>query len=173
MLKNADFYKTITGRPFDLRKLTVEERRVLAYVILLYRERPEWTTFANKWQAWLRESGLPHTSVVYRICQDLESRLGIEQRMVAPPDYRDFLSDLIEMRFGSRYRFCKEAKIDPGHLSRILAGKSNVSLDSLGQMLAALGAVLVVRPEEDVRQAAAQFADDEGSVLRALDATAG
>jgi hypothetical protein len=46
---------------------------------------------------------------------------------VAPPDYRDYLADLIEERYGSRYRFCKETVLDPGHLSRVLSSRSKLS----------------------------------------------
>ncbi len=89
--------------------------------------------------------------MAYRICQDLEARLGIAQGKVGAPDYRDYLADLIEERYGSRYRFCKEQGVDPGHLSRVLASRSELSLESLKHVLSALGAVLTVQREKELR----------------------
>jgi hypothetical protein len=70
--------------------------------------------------------------------------------MVAPPDYRDYLADLIEERYGSCYRFCKESGVDPGHLSRVFASRSDLSLPSLTHILKALHATLVIQPKEDL-----------------------
>jgi transcriptional regulator with XRE-family HTH domain len=145
-------YETITGRTLDLGGLGEEGRAFLAAVQQRYGKRPEWSAFAAWWADELRRSGLPAGSVVYRICQDLEARLGIAQGKLAPPDYRDYLADLIEERYGSRYRFCKESGIDPGHLSRVLASRSELSLQSLQRILGALGAALVIQPEADLAE---------------------
>ena len=117
-----------------------------------YETRPEWTAFEAFWTRELERSGLPTESVVHRICHDLEARLGIAEGKVAPPDYRDYLADLIEERYGSRYRFCKETGIDPGHLSRVLASRAELSLQSLQKIMEALHAALVIQSEERVRQ---------------------
>jgi hypothetical protein len=45
---------------------------------------------------------------------------------------------------GSRYRFCKETGIDPGHLSRVFASRADLSLASLQAILAKLGARLTI-----------------------------
>ncbi len=87
--------------------------------------------------------------MAYRICQDLEARLGIAQGKVAA---RDYLADLIEDRSGSRYRFCKETGVDPGHLSRVFASRSELSLQSLQRILEALHAALIIQPEENLAE---------------------
>ena len=89
-----------------------------------YHSRLEWTRFAAWWNAEFGKSGLSTKSPVYRICQDLEARLGIHQGSVSPPDYRDFLADLIDVRFGSRQEFCQATGVDPGQLSRVFAGRA-------------------------------------------------
>lgn len=122
------------------------ERDFLAAVRQEYERAPEWSVFADWWTTKLRQVGLAEGSSTYRICQDLEGRLGIAQRKLAPPDYRDYLADLIESRYGSRYRFCKETGVDPGHLSRVFASRSELSLQSLQRILDALEAVLIVVP---------------------------
>jgi hypothetical protein len=143
-------YRTITGRRLGLGELDATERRFLAAVQEEYEHEPEWSAFASWWSAGLRAAGVPRSSVVYRICQDLEARLGIAQGTVAPPDYRDYLADLIEERYGSRYRFCKETGVDPGHLSRVLSSRSDLSLRSLQKVLDVLHAALVIQPAEEL-----------------------
>ena len=145
-------YRTITGRHLDLGGLADVERQFLGAVQEHYERAPEWSAFGSWWAAELKKVGLSETSVPHRICQDLESRLGIAQDKVAPPDYRDYLADLIEDRYGSRYRFCKETGIDPGHLSRVFASQSQLSLQSLQRILEALHAALVIQPEEDLAE---------------------
>lgn len=145
-------YHTITGRNLDVTRLTSEERKFLGKVRAKYATKPEWTEFANWWTTLFNESQLPKESVVYRLCQDLEARLGIAQGKVAAPDYRDYLADLIEAKFGSRYRFCRETGVDPGHLSRVFSSRSDLSLQSLGNVLHALHAALVIQPQEALEE---------------------
>lgn len=145
-------YRTITGRCLAVGGLDATERNLLAEVREEYRHAPEWSAFTSWWLARLREAGVPRSSVVHRICQDLEARLGIAQGMVAPPDYRDYLADLIEERYGSRCRFCQEAGVDPGHLSRVLSSRADLSLRSLQRVLDVLHAALVIQPAEEVAE---------------------
>jgi transcriptional regulator with XRE-family HTH domain len=161
-------YPTITGRFLDLGGLAAGESAFLAAVRRRYAAEPEWTEFAAWWMSELQRAGLSMDSPAYRICQDLEARLGIAQAKVAPPDYRDYLADLIEERYGSRYRFCKETGVDPGHLSRVLASRSELSVQNLQRILEALHAALVIQPEEEVAE---RVSPERGA--RALAAAAG
>jgi len=86
----------------------------------------EWTRFADWWNAEFTKTGLNVKSPVYRICQDLEARLGIHLGSVSPPDYRDSLADLIDGRFGSRLEFCRATGVDPGQPSRVFAGRADL-----------------------------------------------
>lgn len=141
-------FHTITGRALDLERLDAKERAFLAAVQARYEKEPTWSEFGAWWPKELQRRGLSAKSVTYRMCQDLEARLGITQGKVAAPDYRDYLADLIDERYGSRYRFCKATGMDPGHLSRILAGRSELSLQSLQGILKQLDAALVIEPEK-------------------------
>ncbi len=147
----AVVYRTVTGRSIDLTKLLAAERRCLLAVLGKYRKDPEWSEFGSWWMRYVAKCGIGDASPVYRICDDLEARLGIAQGKVASPDYRDYLAALIQERFGSRYRFCMETGVDQGQLSRVFAGRSDLSLHSLQKLLQALRARLVVQPEEAVK----------------------
>lgn len=144
-------YQTITGGQIPLSGLSDAETSFLGMVARKYNARQEWTRFAAWWNAKFNASGLTPASVVYRICQDLEARLGISQGKVAPPDYRDFLAELIDAQFGSRQEFCRATGVDPGQLSRVLANRDNLSMKVLMQVLEVLHARLVIQTEEDSR----------------------
>src|SRR6516162_2051000 len=121
-------YQTITGRRIPVGKLSRSEKALLGRVQQKYNSRVDWTRFAAWWNVEFTRSGLDPRSPVYRVCQDLEARLGIQQGSVSPPDYRDFLADLIDSRFGSRQEFCQATGVDPGQLSRVFAGRADLSL---------------------------------------------
>jgi len=150
--KPLPVYRTITGRPIPLSKLSRSENEFLASVRQKYHARLEWTRFAAWWNAEFTKSGLSTSSGAYRICQDLEARLGIDQGSVSAPDYRDSLADLIDGQFGSRLEFCRATGVDPGQLSRVFAGRADLSLKALQSVLAVLHAQLVIQTEERARE---------------------
>ncbi|MFO0967092.1 MAG: helix-turn-helix transcriptional regulator [Gemmataceae bacterium] len=157
-------YDTITGRRITLSRLSKAEQALLKRVRREYNAQAEWTRFAAWWNGEFSESGLGTDSPVYRICQDLEARLCIQQGTVSPPDYRDSLADLIDSRFGSRQEFCRATGVDPGQLSRVFAGRSDLSLRALQKVLEVLDARLVLQTDEQTRE--------ETSVARAEEALA-
>ncbi len=144
-------YETITGRSIALGKLTKPERKFLAGVGKKYKSGPEWTRFAAWWYGEFARSELKAESIAYRICQDLEARLGIQQGKVSPPDYRDYLADLIDAQFGSRQEFCRRTGVDPGQLSRVFGGRADLSIRSLQSVLEVLHARLVIQTDDQVR----------------------
>jgi hypothetical protein len=148
---NAAVYQTITGGRIPLSNLSDEEYRFLEVVAKKYGSRQDWTRFAAWWNANFNAAGLNTSSVIYRICQDLEARLGIDQGKVSLPDYRDFLAELIDTHFGSRQEFCKATEVDPGQLSRVLANRGDLSMRVLQQVLEVLHAKLVIQTEEESR----------------------
>ena len=148
----STIYRTITGRPLKLGGLSRAEREFLRAVEKKYRAEPEWTEFSSWWLKHLTKAKLPTESVVRRICQDLEARLGIAQGKVAHPDYRNYLADLIEEHYGSRYKFCVTTGIDAGQLSRVFAGRADLSLPTLQRILQALGAILIIREEDTLME---------------------
>lgn len=167
-------YRTMTGRTIDLAALSAKERDALTEVEGHYEQRPDWTEFARTWPALLRKrvwgrKKIPVKSQLYRVCQDMELRLGVAQGQVAPPDYRDHLADLIEEKFGSRYAFCQAAGLDQGNLSHVLAGRKDFSLDVLRRVTELLDVQLDLVPTVEVyRKAATLGPDDPAERLRQL-----
>src|SRR5207245_11055968 len=99
--------------------------------------------------------------------EDREASRGIAGRQSAAAVYRAYLAGWTDERHGSRYRFCKAAGMDPGHLSRILAGRSELSLQTLQRILEQLDAALVIEPEKALTE---RFSRE--SAVRALAAAA-
>lgn len=147
----AGSYRAITGRVFDLGRLDHNERKFIAAVYEKYRKSPEWSDFAAWWIKEFDRRRLDDHGQAYRICQDLEARLGVAQGKVAPPDYRDYLADLIEAKYGSRYKFCQATGVDQGQLSRVFASRADLSLKALQDILRNLEARLVIQPEADLK----------------------
>jgi transcriptional regulator with XRE-family HTH domain len=162
--KPSRVYQTITGRHIAVSKPSKSEKRFLARVQQKYNSLLDWTRFAAWWNAEFTKAGLNTTSPVYAICQDLEARLGIEQGTVSPPDYRDVLADLIAGRFGSRHEFCQATGVDPGQLSRVFAGRADLSLRALQKVLEVFQARLIIQTDEQARE--------QTSVARAEEALA-
>ncbi len=146
-----EHYSTLTGRQFDLSSLSKAERSFLAEVMVFYRQDPDWSQFSTFWiQKGERElfAGQERRQVtkgtVWHICQDLEIRLGVRQGQVAFPSWRDRLAELIEERYGSRYKFCQATGVDQGFLSKVLSGQKDFSLATLSSLLAHMGMTLQI-----------------------------
>lgn len=138
-------YETLENEKFDIKILSEQEFKFLKKVMKYYSEKPDWNVFSN---SWLKEGqkvwgGMPKREVVdlpvFRICQDLEMRLGIEQGKTRMPDYRDDITALIDKKYDSHYQFCKKAGIAQDTLSRILNKRREPSLHLLKIILDTLG----------------------------------
>lgn len=144
-------YQTLSGQEFDLDLLSPEEQTVLKEVRKYYETSPPWGEFSD---FWLRESQKlwegkdrrkTARSPLFKIFQDMGSRLGIKQGYVRKEDYRDRLLEIIEENFVSWYRFCQETGVDEGFLSRILHKKRHFSMETLSQVLDKLGYEITFR----------------------------
>lgn len=152
-------YETLTGRKIDTRSLSAAERKLLRELTREYAAHPASDAFA---QSWTRKV-LPRISVLppsqrtshplYLIAQDLELRLGVSQGTVAPPDYRDYIVERIEEKFGSRYKFCKSTGIPQAALSQVLAGQKDFSLGRLQEIAEALDLGLALLPVQELASA--------------------
>ena len=66
-----------------------------------FKSHPEWTRFGAWWMKELARKGIGKKSPLFRICDDLEARIGIAQGKASPPDYRHYLVDFIDERYKS------------------------------------------------------------------------
>ena len=154
----SNVYIDLHGRQFLLGDLDDEEHKLVARLKRRAHTHPDWNGFENYWTdaVWkLYESrGLTRLqaskTAVYRIAQDLCSRLGIESGLVRAPDYRDELADLIRRRFKTRREFCEATGISEDMLSHVLAGRKHLAIDTLQNALAKIGCTLRIMPVEPV-----------------------
>ena len=86
-------FETLTGHRFKIRELAESEKEFLERVFAYYSGRPAWEDFKKAWLTMARkdlwDGHIQVGCAVYRICQDLATRLGVDEGRVAPPDYRD------------------------------------------------------------------------------------
>ena len=139
------FYEDLAGRRWSLSSLTPRERRFLRSFVKRVNEGVSWPDLCGSWRVTLLKlyHGRSRKDVVrlplYIVCQDIESRVGIDQGFFRQRDYRDDLAEMIRRKFPSRYRFAKRVGIDEALLSRVIRKKAHLSIDKLESALAPLG----------------------------------
>jgi hypothetical protein len=157
-MKSTDVYVDLDGREIALGGLNPDERGLIARLCRRARTHPDWTEFDNYW---MREVGafydarrvprrVSRESAAFRIAQDLSSRLGIAAGLIQPDDYRDDLEELIRAKFPSRRAFCQATGLSEDMLSHVLAGRKDLSLESLTRALKRVGHRLRIVPAAEV-----------------------
>ncbi len=142
-------YVDLYGNAISLTGLDAEERGLVARLRRRAGAKPAWCDFRNyaldavadfysgrgvSRSTWTR-------TPVFRVALDLASRRGIAEGKIRPPDphdYRDQLEHLV-LQFPSRAAFCKAAGITRDMLSHVLAGRKDLSLESLTRALDRIG----------------------------------
>jgi hypothetical protein len=153
-MSGTNTYVDLDGNEICLGHLDAEERKLLARIRRRARTNPDWCDFDHYWLCAVAQfydaRGVPRKvttrSPVYRVAQDLSSRLGIAAGLIRPDDYRNELEDLIGEKFPSRRAFCKATGISEDMLSHVLAGRKDLSLEALTAALARIGYRLRIVP---------------------------
>ncbi|MGH8543401.1 MAG: hypothetical protein ACREX3_07185 [Gammaproteobacteria bacterium] len=151
-----DRYVDLKGREFSLAQLDADERRLLKSVKQRADRAPPWHEFVNFWMKLVGEfyhdRGLSRSKVrhtdLYRIAQDLGSRLAVAQGLARIPDYRDEIEQLIRARFKTRREFCEATGLSEDMLSHVLARRKHIALDRLNEALARIGYILRIVPQD-------------------------
>jgi hypothetical protein len=147
-------YTTLENERFDQDLLPPAHKSFLVKVFGKYSQNPSWDEFGHFWlgrgkKLW---KGITGTKLIalplYKICQDLEARLGIQQGYTRERDYRDDLDEIIRAEFPSRYQFCAMTATDQGFLSNVLKKRKNFSIAQLEEKLRKIGYRLSIQKEE-------------------------
>jgi hypothetical protein len=154
MQKVAEIYVDLRGRQIAIAALDADERKLLARLQRRASSNPSWTDFGNFWvrevAAFYDGRGVSRTrsrqSPIYRIAQDLCSRLGIAAGLVRRPNYRAELEELIRLNYRTRRAFCDATGLSEPMLSHVLAGRKDLSLGSLSKALDRIGYRLQITP---------------------------
>ena len=153
----TESYTDLHGRQHSLAGLTKPERAALQRLRKLAVGNPDWMVYSNQFVAEM-ENLLPSAgtsrreltqSIVYRVGQDLGSRLGVGQGKMRLSDYRDELQQLIATRFRTRREFCEATGLSEDMLSHVLAKRKNLAIGTLAEALAKVGFAIHITPMAD------------------------
>ena len=148
-------YQTLKQEMYDLDALPPEQHSIYEAVWDVYQQKPDWDTFTAFWLAQVERLHPQCTrkditeTPIFKICEDLDARLAINQGYTRPSDYRDELQRIIEQQFPSRYAFCQRIGLDEGYLSRVLNKRQHISMKKLAHILDALGYEVTIREKMD------------------------
>lgn len=146
-------YTTLENEVYNRDQLPPAHKTFLAKVLRYYNQGPSWDEFADFWLAkgselWGGIKGKELLELpIYKICQDLEARLGIEQGYTRQRDLRDELEELVRSNFRSKYQFCRATGIDQGFLSNVLKKRKEFSISKLESALHRVGYKLTIQRE--------------------------
>jgi len=147
-------YTDLRGRMIILADLDDEEQKLFRRLKRRATTHRDWNDFENYWTKAVGNfylgRGLSRKEVtqtaLWKIAQDLGSRIGIEQGLVRVPDYRGELSALIREKFKTRREFCKATGISEDMLSHVLARRKHLAIDTLEEALGKIGCTLRIVP---------------------------
>lgn len=153
----ANAYIDLSGRHIRLDRLSDDERALVECLEGRAKGRPDWSDFENYWTKAVAEfyepQGLTRSQIrktsVYRIAQDLGSRLAVDSGLARTPDYRDELEELIRTRFKTRREFCRAAGLSEDMLSHVLAHRKHIGIETLSTALSRVGYHLRIVPIEE------------------------
>jgi hypothetical protein len=160
-MRQAKVYVDLNGDEICLEHLDADEQKLLTRLQRRARMNPDWNAFDNYWTvavpALYEARGLARKSatrtILWRIAQDLSSRLGIAAGLVRLEDYRDELEELIDEKFPSRRAFCQATGLSEDMLSHVLAGRKDLSLGALTKALERIGYRLRIVPMPEMQRA--------------------
>lgn len=154
MATKPNQYVDLHGRVYALAGLDSEEQAVVKKLKRLAASNPQWHEYHNAWQPEVERLYSPRglsrreilETVVYRVGQDLGSRLAIAQGKARRSDYRDDLERLILTRFKTRRQFCRATGLSEDMLSHVLARRKHLAIDTLNAALEKVGYTLHIGP---------------------------
>lgn len=151
-----DSHTDVRGNTVDLRSCDADERRLFAELQAKAAAHPDPDTgdFFNYWMPRLGQfyaaRGLTRRQTIetplWRVAQDLHSRMLLRTGRARLGDYRDELLQLIAKQFGTRRKFCEATGLSEDMLSHVLAKRKNLGIETLTEALAKIGYSLHIAP---------------------------
>lgn len=153
-MKRVDAYTTLKRETIGLTTLDAEERALIAELVRLKEQASSWTAYANAYMSKVVDlyklRGLSRKDItatsVWKIAQDLNSRLMVEVGIARAPDYRDELEQVIQARFPNRRAFCEATGISEDMLSHVLARRKHLSIEAISEALCKIGYRIHIEP---------------------------
>jgi len=150
----SNIYVDLYGTAHSLAELSEEERRVIDTCEAFAKQHADWNRYSNFWMPEVSKlyskRGMSRQeisrTVVWRVAQDIGSRLGIASGHVRAPDYRDELEQIIRERFSTRRQFCEVTGLSEDMLSHVLARRKHLAIDTLCDALGKIGYSLRIVP---------------------------
>jgi hypothetical protein len=152
-------YTDLDGGSYDLSALDAKERALINRCRKFIDVNPDWFKYSNYWTQEVRklysDRGLSRRdtteTIVWRIAEDLGSRLMVASGLARHPDYRDEIEELIRGRFRTRREFCEATGLSEDMLSHVLAKRKHLAIDTLADALARIGYAIHIAPLPDVK----------------------
>jgi hypothetical protein len=150
----------LDGHEIALDALDEAERRLVARLRRRAQTHPDWCDFGNYSMRavakFYDERGVSRKAAVrtavFRIAQDLSSRVGLAEGLIRPDDYLGDLEELVRTKFPSQRAFCEATGMAPDMLSHVLAGRKDLSLAALTRALERIGYRLRIVPTAAEKQ---------------------
>jgi len=157
---HANKYFDLRGQIIDASTLDEEERQLIDKLQQFSDDHPDART-AEYESYWIRRVGDFYLArglsrrdvtrtVVWRIAQDLNSRLMIAAGLAKVHDYRDELENLILLKYKSRRAFCEATGLSEDMLSHVLAKRKNLGIQTLADALAKIGYTIHITQVPDI-----------------------
>lgn len=156
----ANRYFDLRGQMIDTSSLDDEERQLVDELLQFSKDHSDART-AEYENFWIRRVGDFYLArglsrrdvtrtIVWRIAQDLNSRLMIAAGLAKRRDYRDELENLILMKYKSRRAFCEATGLSEDMLSHVLAKRKDFGIHTLADALAKIGYGIHITQLSDV-----------------------
>jgi len=151
-------YVDLKGVSYFLKELDDGQQKLICQLQNYAKKHPDSAGFGNYWMPKVSEfyaaRGLTQEEIirtmVWRIAQDLGSRLAIAEGWTRPGDYRDELEHLIGTRFSTRREFCRAAGLSEDMLSHVLAKRKHLAIDTLTDALERVGYTVHIAPAPEI-----------------------
>lgn len=153
-MKATEVYVDLKGRRYTTADLDANERKLIDELQVRARKHPDWNDYSNYWMLRVTEFYAKQSlskrqireTALYRIAQDIGSRLAVNAGQARLPDYRDELEEIIREQFQTRREFCEATGLSEDMLSHVLSKRKHLAVDTLSEALGRIGYSLRLVP---------------------------